>query len=140
MHGMELGSAGMHNQIRQWVREGYLKKFLQQLQEKGFSVALTSDHGNVEAVGCGSPTQGVLADIRGERVRVYGSETLRKSCLNEFPNAICWPSIGIPEDYFPLMSPHGCAFVAQGKRTVAHGGVSLRELVVPFVTVGWSQS
>lgn len=140
MHGMELGAAGMHNQIRQWVREGFLPRLLQLLQENGFAVVLTSDHGNVEAVGCGSPSQGVLADTRGERVRVYESETLRRSCLDEFPSAVCWPSIGIPEDYLPLMAPHGTAFVAQGKRTVAHGGVSLRELVVPFVTLGWPQS
>jgi len=140
MHGMELGAAGMHNQIRQWVREGFLPRLLQLLQKNGFAIVLTSDHGNLEALGCGSPSQGVSADTRGERVRVYGNETLRNSCLDEFPNAVCWPSIGIPEGYLPLMAPHSTAFVAQGKRIVAHGGVSLRELVVPFVTLGWPQS
>lgn len=24
LHGMELGTLGMHNQVRQWTREGYL--------------------------------------------------------------------------------------------------------------------
>ena len=24
MHGMELGAAGMHNQVRQWVRQGFV--------------------------------------------------------------------------------------------------------------------
>jgi PglZ domain len=28
MHGMELGTAGMHNQVRQWARQGFLASFL----------------------------------------------------------------------------------------------------------------
>jgi hypothetical protein len=140
MHGMELGAAGMHNQVRQWIREGFLPELLKLLQENGFAVVLTSDHGNIEASGCGIPSEGVLADTRGERVRVYGSESLRNSCLAEFPEAVPWPSVGLPENYLPVMAPEGKAFVTKGKRTVAHGGASLREIIVPFVTVGLPQA
>ena len=56
MHGMELGAAGMHNQVRQWIREGFLPELLKLLQEEGFAVVLTSDHGNVETSGCGIPS------------------------------------------------------------------------------------
>ena len=28
MHGMELGAAGMHNQVRQWAEEGFMARLL----------------------------------------------------------------------------------------------------------------
>ena len=53
MHGMALGAAGMHNQVRQWAGEGFMAGLLDALLDGGFAVFLTSDHGNVEAEGRG---------------------------------------------------------------------------------------
>jgi len=71
MHGMELGTAGMHNQVRQWTTQGYMAQLLDLLLDHGFQVTITADHGNIEAVGFGRPTEGAVADLRGERVRIY---------------------------------------------------------------------
>ena len=71
MHGMELGAAGMHNQVRQWAGEGLMAALLDRLLGDGFAVYLTSDHGNIEAEGGGRPSEGALADTRGERARIY---------------------------------------------------------------------
>ena len=49
MHGMELGTAGMHNQVRQWAQKPYLSTLINLLLDEDFRVYLTSDHGNVEA-------------------------------------------------------------------------------------------
>ena len=65
MHGMTLGTAGMHNQVRQWAEEGFMAGLLDALLNDGFAVFLTSDHGNVEAEGCGRPAEGAIADVRG---------------------------------------------------------------------------
>ena len=85
MHGMALGARGMHNQVRQWAVEGYLAGLLDLLVARGFLIYLTSDHGNIEARGCGRPAEGVVADMRGERVRVYPDEALRRRWHDEFP-------------------------------------------------------
>jgi hypothetical protein len=58
MHGMELGAAGMLNQVRQWAQQPYMVEFLDLLLDRGFCVFLTSDHGNIEAEGCGCPAEG----------------------------------------------------------------------------------
>ena len=71
MHGMELGTAGMHNQVRQWASQKFMANLLDVLFENDFDVFLTSDHGNIEAEGCGRPSEGAIADLRGERARVY---------------------------------------------------------------------
>lgn len=54
MHGMELGAAGMHNQVRQWAEQGFLGDLLNLLVMLGYRVYLSSDHGNVEALGIGN--------------------------------------------------------------------------------------
>ena len=137
MHGMALGSAGMHNQVRQWSQAPYLNMLLGVLLERDFRVFLTSDHGNMEAYGCGRPAEGMMADLRGERVRVYSDQVLRGKTKEGFPLAVEWAPLGLPEDYLPLLAPARKAFINEKKRTVCHGGISLEELIVPLVEVAW---
>ncbi len=135
MHGMELGSAGMHNQVRQWAAQPYLSALFDLLLNLGFNVYLTSDHGNVEAEGCGRPAEGAVADFRGERARVYPNADLRARVKASFPAALEWNPIGLPDDYLALLAPPGQAFIQEHLRTVSHGGISIEELIVPLVRV-----
>lgn len=135
MHGMELGSAGMHNQVRQWAEQGFISNLINLLLDQGYQVYLSSDHGNIEAKGCGRPAEGVVADIRGERVRVYPDALLRTAVKERFPEAIEWPSLGLPDDYFALLAPHRKAFISKGKTVVGHGGISIEELIVPLIKI-----
>ncbi len=136
MHGMELGTAGMHGQVLQWARKHYLGSLVSLLLDRGFRVCLTSDHGNIEAEGIGRPSEGAVADLRGERVRIYSEVALRNHVKSSFPTAVEWASIGLPDHYFPLMPPSRSAFVSTAKRSVCHGGMTLEELIVPFVEIG----
>ena len=135
MHGMELGAAGMHNQVRQWARQGFMRDLLGLLHDRGFQVYLTSDHGNIEATGVGRPAEGVIAGLRGERVRVYSDARLREQVQERFPASLEWSSNGLPEDYLALLAPTRAAFTQEGKRLVSHGGISVEELIVPFVHI-----
>lgn len=120
---MELGTAGMHNQVRQWAEQGFMVDLLNLLNKQGFSVFLTSDHGNIEAKGCGRPSEGSVAELRGERVRIYSDALLRKQGKDRFPDTIDWPSIGLPDNYLPLLAPGRSAFVNEGETVIAHGGL-----------------
>jgi hypothetical protein len=135
MHGMELGAAGMHNQVRQWAKQPYMVELLDLLLDRGFCVFLTSDHGNIEAEGCGRPAEGVVADLRGERVRLYSDVRLRHNVHERFPSAIEWQPVGLPEDYLALIAPNRLAFVRSGERIVSHGGFSIEELIVPLIQI-----
>ena len=135
MHGMKLGSAGLHNQVRQWTRGGVLASLLDTLFDQGFEVFLTSDHGNVETTGCGAPQEGSVADLPGRRVRVFSDPALRARVAKRFPGALEWPANGLPENYLALLAPARRSFVRESERPVAHGGVTLEEVVVPFVAI-----
>jgi hypothetical protein len=135
MHGMEMGTAGMHNQVCQWAKQPYLNTLLDLLLDRGFRVYLTSDHGNLEAEGCGRPSEGAVADLRGERVRVYPDAALRSKVKERFPSALEWGPVGLPEDYLALLAPARQAFVQEKQRTVSHGGISVEELIVPLIQI-----
>ena len=141
IHGMELGATGMHNQIKQWASQPFMVELLDLLMDNRFQVYLSSDHGNIEAVGCGRPAEGAVADLRGERVRVYSDLLLRNQVKAKFPDTLEWPSsIGLPDNYLPLLAPVRSAFVRESERLVCHGGIALEEVIVPFVQIGRDKS
>ena len=133
MHGMQLGSAGMHNQIKQWCHAGFLSAMVGQLLDYGYEVWLTADHGNIQCDGKGRPSEGVIAETRGERVRVYPTPELRAQVAGAFPFAHEWQPVGLPADYFPLVAGGRDAFVNPGDAIVGHGGVAIEEVIVPLV-------
>jgi len=133
MHGMELGSAGMHSQIDFWVKSGYLNQLITELQTRNFDVWLTADHGNIQCEGKGRPSEGGIAKSRGERARVYPSKDLRERVAVGHPFAYRWEPVGLPENYFPLVTTAGDAFVKAGDSVVAHGGIAMEEVIVPLI-------
>jgi len=133
MHGMQLSAAGMHNQINQWCKGGFLGSLIGYLLDNDYQVWLTSDHGNIECQGKGCPSEGSIAGTRGERVRIYPTTELRDSVAKTLPFAIKWNPIGLPPHYFPLVAEGSDAFVTEGENTVSHGGISMEEVIVPLV-------
>jgi hypothetical protein len=133
MHGMQLGAAGMHNQIKQWCRGGFLGSLIGYLLDHGYEVWMTSDHGNIECRGRGRPSEGVIAETRGERVRVYPTPELRAKVARKFSFAHKWQPIGLPSNYFPLVAGGNDAFVNPGDSIVGHGGIAIEEVIVPLV-------
>ncbi|SEQ32689.1 BREX-3 system phosphatase PglZ [Nitrosomonas ureae] len=133
MHGMQLGSAGMHNQIKQWCQSGFLGALVGQLLDYGYEVWLTADHGNIECDGKGRPSEGVIAETRGERVRVYPTPELRAQVAASFTFAHEWQPVGLPANYFPLVAGGRDAFVNPGDSIVGHGGIAIEEVIVPLV-------
>lgn len=135
VHGAVLGKRGIRAQIENWCETGFVTELFGLFLDAGFSLFVTSDHGNVEAVGVGRPNQGVIAEERGERVRVYGSESLLEQSRRICPESLHLRIAGLPDDFLPLFAGGSSAFVPQGERVVVHGGLSVEELIVPFVKV-----
>jgi len=135
MHGMQLGAAGMHNQIDQWCRGEYLVKLLNILSKQEYEIWITSDHGNIESIGKGRPSEGVIAESRGERVRVYPTIELRAQISSLFSFAREWQPSGLPEDFFPLVATGNDAFINVGDSIVSHGGIAIEEIIVPLVKI-----
>lgn len=134
MHGAIHGLEGLHAEIEVWLKNGYLQGLLEELLKAGYAVYLTSDHGNTESVGIGRLKQGSLVETKGERVRIYKDKMFRDEAAEEVPS-IKWPNEAFSDDQHFLLAETDEAFVIKGKQIVSHGGISLEEVVVPFVKV-----
>lgn len=135
MHGVKMGSCGMHSQIRQWVKKGFPSALINRLFDYGYEVWLTSDHGNIECTGQGKPSEGVLAESQGQRARIYSNQELRAKTATSFPFAYQWSCPGLPDDFYPLLAGGHDAFAPKGEQLLAHGGLSIEEVIVPFVKI-----
>ena len=123
--------------IGNWLGSGFVDRLFSMLLDKGYHIYLTADHGNVEATGVGRPNQGVIAETRGERVRFYRSEPLLADSSAAYPNTVRLDVAGLPANFMPLFAGGRTAFVPEGDQVVVHGGVSVEELIVPFVKVSY---
>lgn len=135
LHGMQLGTAGMHGQVKLWAAQGQLAGLVQRLLDEGFNVFVTADHGNVAATGIGSPKEGVLVEFKGKRARVYDNAGFRDEVRAAYPQSIVWPGPGLPPDRHVLLAPGLHAFSMEDEQVVSHGGLALEEVVVPFVRI-----
>lgn len=126
--------------IGNWLTTGFVDRLFSILLDKGYHIYLTADHGNVESIGVGRPNQGVLAETRGERVRVYRSEPLLEDSAKTYTSTVRLDIAGLPMNFLPLFAGERTAFVPEGEQVVVHGGVSIEELIVPFVKVSYMRS
>jgi hypothetical protein len=138
VHGATLGAADVQASLSLWLssESHALEREIARLLEQGCRVYVTSDHGHVEAVGMGTLSEGVIAETRGKRARVYRSSALAERAESRFPDTIIWADDGIlPNDVYVVI-PHGRkAFAPAGDCVVTHGGTTIDELVVPFMTI-----
>jgi hypothetical protein len=135
MHGMQLQTAGMHDQVRLWAKEGHLQQLLTRLDAEGFAIYLTADHGNVTATGVGNPEEGVLVETKGKRVRMYDRSEFLEDVASRFPTSLRWPNHGLPSARQVLFAGNLKAFTNTGDEVVSHGGIALEEVLVPFVAI-----
>jgi hypothetical protein len=124
--------------IGNWLNTGFVDRLFSLLLDRGYHIYVTADHGNVESTGVGRPNQGVIAETRGERVRVYRSESLLADSAVAYPNTVRLDIAGLPVNFMPLFADGRTAFVPVGDQVVVHGGVSVEELIVPFVKVNYA--
>ena len=135
-HGMQLGTAGMHQQVRLWmIQHHYLTRLVRKLLDENFTVFLTADHGNIWAQGIGRPNEGTLVETRGQRARIYTDPTFLDLARQQMPGALEWSNIGLPVGLQILLAPELNAFLNVGEQAVCHGGIALEEVIVPFVQI-----
>ena len=134
-HGMALGTEGMHQQTQQWAAQGFFKPLLDLLCDRNYHIYITADHGMIEATGRGRISEGAFVDKRGERVRIYSDEALNQAARTKYPDALFWQSHILPTNCQPLFAPHRIAFADLGDRLMCHGGISIEEVIVPFIEI-----
>lgn len=133
-HHAVMGEQSLVSSLTHWLESNYLVQLLHDLKKDNYTIYLTSDHGNTKATGIGRVSEGVLVDQKGERVRIYNDKILYDSSASAI-ESLPWSNTGLPKDYYVLLAPYGKAFVTRGEKIISHGGISIEEVIVPFVKV-----
>ena len=135
MHGQIQGQDGMYRDIAAWAKTSEFKNLVNDLIRKGFNVYVTSDHGNIEAIGQGRPkNEGVLTEMTSLRARIYQDYAVTDKTENEY-KVFRYPGIYMPKDYQYIICETNAAFGTKGKNYVCHGGMSIDEVIVPFIKI-----
>lgn len=138
LHGASQGAANQQASLSLWLERGsrLLEEVIATLLDRGFSVYLASDHGHVEARGMGQPSEGLTVQTRGKRARVYTDRRAAEDVQARFPETLLWSQDGLlPDDVWALVPQGRKAFAALNETVVTHGGLTLDEVVVPWVTI-----
>lgn len=135
MHDELQGLSGLQQGIENWAKNMHLVKLLQKLQDRGFAVYMTADHGNTSAVAEGRFVKpGVLAEPASRRAVIYQSFAdaieLDKFTTERYSGTY------LPEGYTAYLFDAGTSYGDRGKEYITHGGMTLEEAVVPFVRIG----
>lgn len=132
MHTSEmLGDAQFAANVETWLKHGFLDALLGRAAEDGFEIWFTADHGSLPVVPQGRPMEGLAVDTAGTRVRLYATEALRDQSKAD---GDAWDPPGMPSDGPFALFPWG-RFGLRHDVRVTHGGLSLDEMIVPFVRV-----
>lgn len=141
-HNATLGAADQQSSLRLWLNPTHdqnsmaLEKLIDSSLDLGFSVFIASDHGHVEATGFGQPSEGLLAQTRGKRARIYSDRLAALRVQAAFPDTILWHNDGVLPDQMAVLMPVGRnAFTLNGEIVVTHGGISIEEAIVPFIQI-----
>jgi hypothetical protein len=142
IHHSNLGEKHRQAALRLWLK-GHgrlLESLIEELLKQKYVVYLASDHGHVEAIGMGQPSEGLTVQSRGKRARYYRTRNAAMIVQKNFPDTVLWEND-------PLLPPGNCvllpkdkdgrhlAFTLKDDDVVAHGGISLDEVIVPLVSL-----
>jgi CheY-like chemotaxis protein len=124
-----------------WFKNSPLLDIIQQAQSAGFKLILTTDHGTIN---CKSPSK-VIGDkntslnLRYKTGRSLTYENKDVYAVKD-PKKIGLPSINMSSSYIFAKNDYFLAYVnnynhyvSYYRNTYQHGGISLEEMVIPFI-------
>lgn len=142
MHGSILGDAGHQSSVKLWLsgsqsrNSGKLESVINNLLQQGFTVFVTSDHGHCEASGIGMPAEGLMAQSRGRRARLYTDRRAAHQIQSTYKDTIIWEGDSLlPQNLIAVLPKSRYAFTEYGEIVVTHGGITIDEMVVPLVEI-----
>lgn len=134
VHGQRQGRMGMYNDVSLWAKQGKMQDLFRRLLDKGFKVYLTADHGNTHCVGKGNIKMlGVETETKSKRMVVLKdfadvSEKLKERTFE-------YPGYYLDKNYQYRICHGRTSFDNKNEDVMTHGGITLEEVIVPFVEV-----
>jgi len=125
----------MYNDISVLSDEGKLRRLTDRLRLKGFDVYITADHGNTLCTGIGKFVgAGVDIETKSHRMVVLKDFADKEKIADKF-GLIEYPKYYLPKEYDYLICDTGVSLDNPGEQVMTHGGMTIDEVVVPFIKI-----
>lgn len=135
VHGQQQGRIGMFNDISVLAKQGELVKLTKRMLKAGFDVYITADHGNTPCVGRGKLMKtGVEIETKSRRMLVLKDFADKEAVLSKY-SLIEYPKYYLSKEYDYLICGIGSSFDSKGEKVMSHGGISIDEVIVPFIKI-----
>ncbi|WP_456442192.1 T9SS response regulator signal transducer PorX [Psychroserpens sp.] len=126
-----------------WFKNSPLLEMIQQAQQLGFKLILTTDHGTINVK---NPSKVIGDRETSSNLRYKTGRSLtyedKEVMAEKDPKSICLPSLTMSSsfifaksDYFLAYPNNYNHYVGYYRNTYQHGGVSLEEMIIPFVVM-----
>lgn len=137
MHGirdLKAGKRVFYDTIISYLNNSATDKFFDILLGAGYHVFITSDHGNVDAVGMGVHAPKALVEAYAKRVVVFDQEPIAQAFANKHGLTLFRPMF-LPDDLYPVYPRGDGMFASEKSAGISHGGLSIEEMIIPFIEV-----
>ena len=135
VHAQQQGRLGMFNDITVLANQKKLLEMTRRFLAVGYDVYITADHGNTACTGLGKLMgTGVEVETKSRRM-IALKDFADKAGLIEKHGLIEYPKYYLPKEYDYLICDVGDSFDAKGDDVMTHGGITLDEVVVPFIKI-----
>ncbi|WP_295362594.1 PglZ domain-containing protein [uncultured Pseudoramibacter sp.] len=135
VHGQQQGRSGMYRDVEYLASTKKLATLVRNLLGKGFDVYISADHGNTPCVGQGKLMKlGVETETKSHRMLVL-EQFANKEKMKEQYDMIEYPKYFLDKKYDYLICNIGKSFDAKGDKVMTHGGITVDEVIVPFIKI-----
>lgn len=135
VHAQTQGRIGMFHDIKLLAEQNKLSNMVRRFLSDGFDVYISSDHGNTACVGLGRAMgSGVEVETKSHKMMVLKDFADKGSLVQKY-GMIEYPKYYLPKEYDYLICDVGGSLDSKGKAVMTHGGMSLDEVVVPFIKI-----
>lgn len=136
VHGQLQGRTGMYNDISLLMKQGKLIGTVRRMLRRGFDVYISADHGNVPCTGMGKLMKcGVETETKSHRMVVLKDFADKSAILEKYPGTIEYPGYFLDKRFIYLICGGGDSFDAMGQEVMNHGGITIDEVIVPFIRI-----
>lgn len=135
VHAQHQGRLGMLNDIGVLSDQHKLVDMTKRFLAEGFDVYITADHGNTPCTGLGKLMgTGVETETKSRRMLVLQNFADKAGLMQKY-GMIEYPKHYLNKDFDYLICDVGDSFDAKGEEVMTHGGISIDEVIVPFIKI-----
>lgn len=129
------GRAGMREDVDKLAKRGKLARLVKSLLNAEFDVYITADHGNTPCVGIGKlKNTGIETETKSRRMLVLKDFADKQMYMDKYGMIELGKKTFLPKAFDYLLFADVLSFDTKGDEVMSHGGMTIDEVIVPFIT------